>query len=108
MKTFFYNYRVEPRTTHPQYYEIGGAFAHAWVLADSQEEGEARARSEIEKYHWDILEYVVKESGETWPEQYLTQDLGLANYYKAQRFGIALAFSAYETGGDSKLDDLLK
>lgn len=94
MLPFFFAVSVIPTAGTPQSSDIEGATAHIWVMANSPEEAETKARSYLMDYAWIVKE--VEIAIQPRPEQ--IAHLGIEEtllHEKARRLGIAADFLAW-------------
>lgn len=92
--TFFFHFQVKFSPDHPDYGQYPGAYADLWVVDETLEMAEAKARHYLDEYMYEIVALEVATT--TAPDQYEGRPLGLAFHQKAQRYGIALSLAAWE------------
>lgn len=95
MNTYFLMFQVVPAQDNALNHHVQGALAHFWVLDKSGRNAQSRAEHYLAEHGWEI-EKLEQSPVVTTPEQFAQRDIGLENYKKAQRFGIAAVFSAWE------------
>jgi len=93
MKTFFLKFQVVPNIENKQYELIEGAVAHCWIVDDDAQSAYVKSKFFVSKDDWEIekcytLPIEVKE------EDFLTKDVGLEHFRKAQKDGIAICYIA--------------
>lgn len=98
MSTYFLSLNVSPTQDNAQYAVVRGALAHCWIVEDNPEDAFSKASFYVAKYDWsveDIETYPI----ETTRQDFAQRDLGLENFDKAQRHGIAVVFLGWARDG---------
>lgn len=98
MSTFFVKFQVTPTEHNVQGALVSGAFALCWVIEDTESAAYNKACFYVSKDEWEITET------ETFPVEVVQadfegQDIGLAQYLKAQDSGIALVYAGWARDG---------
>jgi hypothetical protein len=98
MSTFFVKLQVLPAEINPQYVLVEGAFAFCWVVEDSAPAAYNKACFYVSKDEWEIAAI------DTFPvevakQDFDDQDIGLAQYLKAQENGIAIVYVGWSRDG---------
>ena len=94
MKIFFLEFRVTPTNINEHFDLVEGALASCWIEDNSSQSAYAKAEFYISTEDWDI----VKIEGlpiEVLEEHFLERDLGMEQFCKAQKEGIAIIYSAW-------------
>ncbi|MFH1350114.1 MAG: hypothetical protein ABII26_04175 [Pseudomonadota bacterium] len=101
MNTYFLMFKVKPVANNEFYGQIGGALAHLWVVDTSPKRAHLRAEHYLSGYYWEV-ESLEQRAIETTEAQFAQEDIGLANYKKAQKYGIALFLSGWPDNEESQ------
>lgn len=57
-RPFFFLIEVRPTSVTPRASDVGGANAHIWVISETVEEAELRARGHLIDYAWNVTAVV--------------------------------------------------
>lgn len=52
---YYLSYEVAPKSTHPNFDELGGAFANFWINLASPDRARQAAERILASLHWDIV-----------------------------------------------------
>ncbi|MFC1886557.1 hypothetical protein ACFLZM_05825 [Thermodesulfobacteriota bacterium] len=96
MNTYFLTFIAAPSEDNEDYGKIKGVYAHFWVLDKSPENAQIRAHHYLRQYNWTV-QGLEQAPVETLPEHFADRETGLANYHKAQQWGIAVSFAGWPT-----------
>jgi len=95
METYYLEFKVKPFESNPLNEGLAGALAFVWVVEKTPERAQQRAEHYLSEYQWEILS-MEQSAIVTNAEHFAQRDIGLQNYNKAQKYGIAVVFSAWE------------
>ena len=95
-------HHVVPKPTHPDYFEIGGAYAVAFVKHTDPVIAAEMAKAEIDD-DWEIEELC--ETSEVTREMYEHDDENLQYYEQALTDDIVTVIHTYPVGSDEDDDD---
>jgi hypothetical protein len=103
MSTFFVKFQVIPAEINPQYALVEGAFAFCWVVEDSALAAYNKACFYVSMGEWEIA------ATDTFPvvvakQDFEDQDIGLAQFLKAQGNGIAIFYAGWSRDGKTSRD----
>jgi len=106
MGIYYLSYKVVPSKGNEHAETVASANAHIWVLDSDIDNVVHRAERYLSEYMWNVTS--VREAPRLVTESdFATKDLGLLNYRKAQKYGIAVFFSGWAKDGQLGSDEQL-
>jgi hypothetical protein len=102
MKTYFLSLKVIPTEENEHYNVVEGASANFWILENSPKNAFSKAVFYASKYDWKLTK-IETPPVETTRINFIGRDIGLQNFDKAQKDGIAVVFVAWSTDGKTTL-----
>jgi hypothetical protein len=98
--TYFIITSVTPKPDNPLKSKIEEAKVHFWIVEPNAEAAMERANRYLASYKWK-LELVEKEPVPVTAADFVDQEEGLKNWWKAKQKGFAAHFVARPKGGDA-------
>ena len=53
---FYFRFATQPKSAHPDYGRVAGAYVNCWILRDTQPQAESFARASITDKDWHITD----------------------------------------------------
>lgn len=98
MKTWFLTFRVVPSKDNEDHYFIGGALAHFWIVDYSSKNALSRAQDYLADHKWTVIN-LEQPPVERVAEHFSQKDVGIKQFFEAQKTGFSSAFFAWEKEG---------
>ena len=98
MKIYFMKFRVIPNKANEYFDQVKGAIAHCWTMDNDPKSARAKAVFNILKGDWEITN-LESPPIEVVEEQFTDRELGIEQYHKAKKEGIAIYYVAWSRDG---------
>lgn len=103
MKVYYLKLKVAPNIANERYKDIDDVFVNCWILEESPNIAYRKAIFYVKKYDWDI------QSIENYPVEvkrtdFVNKELGLANYDKANKEGMAFTYIGWSRNTKTSLE----
>ncbi len=98
--TYFIKYKVEPTPANLHFKDVEGAYATCWIRESNPQTAISKSKFFVSKFDWDIKNIEILPT-EVCEEDFAQRDIGLKQFRKAQKDGIAIVYTAWSRDGKS-------
>lgn len=106
MNIYYLKFKVVPTLNNEKFNDLQGAYAHCWIKELSDSAAYRKAVFYVKKYDWKVEEVEIYSSLVT-RENFKGKEMGLDNYDKAQKEGMAFVYVSWARDGKSLFEPII-